>query len=80
MKQITTRELVHHAKSIREALERGETFEWTQHGRVVAVLQRPAQPFDECERMDWIGRARASGAVARSGETVAGLIDEARGA
>lgn len=80
MRKITTRQLVHHTKQVREALERGESLQWTQRGRIVAVLQSPQTATDAPDPVDWLARARSAGAVVQPGKSVSALIDEERGA
>lgn len=76
MRTITTRELVHHAREIRESLERGESFQWSQRGRVVAILQPTASAPTP---IDWVKRACEAGVVPRSKQAVSDLVAEARG-
>ncbi len=78
MKTITTRDLVHRTREIRESLEQGESFQWSQHGRIVAIVQSvrtPAVPGS----MDWVSRARGAGIIGQRDQTVADLVAEDRG-
>ncbi len=77
MKTITTRDLVHRTREIRESLERGESFQWSQRGRIVAVLQSMARP-EKVPPIEWVGRAREAGAIIGQGVTVGDLISEQR--
>jgi len=78
MKTITTRDLVHRTREIRESLERGETFQWSQRGRIVAVLQSVRAPAVPAP-MDWVSRARTAGIIAKGGQTLADLVAKDRG-
>jgi len=75
MKKLTTRELVHHAKDVQAALERGESFVWTSRGQIVGYIQ-PAQAVTAADRggHDWIRRARAAGATALTGQDLSGEL------
>lgn len=80
MKSISTRDIVHKTKEIREALERGESFEWTQHGRTIGYLQPVPEARQAPEPIDWVARARAVGAVTREDDSVSAALYEDRGA
>lgn len=79
VKTITTRDLVHRTKEVREALERGESFQWMRRGRLVAYLQAPSAGNETIEKIDWVARAEAAGAIVREGASVSDSIYRDRG-
>ncbi len=71
MRTVTSRDLAHRPKEIRKLLVAGETLQWTSHGSPVALIL----PFEAAApKPDWVGRARAAGAVNQSSSTVADSI------
>ena len=66
-KRIGTRELLHGCKGIQAALARGESFEWTHRGRVIARIEPVRLARAERRRHDWLGRAQAVGATVGTG-------------
>lgn len=75
---ISTRDLAHRAKEVRELLSAGQPLQWASRGKVIARLEPPARPAAR-ERRDWIARATEAGAVNRSSRTAAHEVYEDRG-
>lgn len=55
MKSVGTRELQHETRSIRERVQRGESFLWKDRGKVVAVItpassQREPKPWPDLRK------------------------------
>jgi antitoxin (DNA-binding transcriptional repressor) of toxin-antitoxin stability system len=79
MRKISTRELAHRTRAVREAIEAGESLAWMAHGRVVAYLRPSGGPTRREDAPDWISRARAADAVNRSATEASSLIYSDRG-
>ena len=71
MRTVTSRDLAHRPKEIRKLLVAGETLQWTSHGVPVALIL-PVEA--STPKPDWVGRARAAGAVNQSPSSVAESI------
>ena len=78
-RRVSTRELLHHSKRIQAALARGEVFEWTCRGRVIATIQPVPAGGKDRACMDWVGRARKAGAVRESGQSLSAMLYADRG-
>jgi antitoxin (DNA-binding transcriptional repressor) of toxin-antitoxin stability system len=78
MQTVTSRDLVHRSKEIRQLLKAGQTLRWTSHGLPVALIQ-PASAQVPLAKPDWISRARAAGVVNSSASSVADTVYQDRG-
>lgn len=76
MHTVTSRDLAHRTKEIRELLVAGKTLQWTSHGAPVALILPVAAATP---KPDWLARARAAGAVNQSSSPVADSIYADRG-
>jgi antitoxin (DNA-binding transcriptional repressor) of toxin-antitoxin stability system len=77
MHSVTTRELIHGIRGVRQSLEAGEPVEWVFRGKKVATLQ-PVKNSPRPKDNPWIARAQAAGAVLRADKRVSDLIYEDR--
>lgn len=68
MSTVSVREFSHNPSAMFARAESGETIEVTRHGTVIATLS-PAQP----KKLSRIDELEASGALIRSGKTLADL-------
>lgn len=68
MTTVSVREFSHNPSAMFARAEKGETIEITRHGTVIATLS-PPQP----KKLSRIGELEASGALRRSGKTLADL-------
>jgi len=78
MKTVTTRELLHENRKIREALQQGETLRWTQRGKTVAVLKAPEVIGKAPKHPDWNARSKSLGLVVKEGESLSNLLLDER--
>lgn len=79
MKTISTRELAHRTKAVREFLEAGEPLAWMANGKVVAYLRPAENTAPIADSHDWLSRAKASGAVNNSTTNVSSMLYDDRG-
>lgn len=79
MKTISTRELAHRTKAVRETLEAGEPLAWMANGKVVAYLRPAGNTEPTGDSHDWLSRARKSGAVNNSTTSVSSMLYDDRG-
>jgi len=79
MKTVTSRELAHRTKEIRNALEQGERLEWKSRGETIAVLEPVRKSPVVKEKNHWLARALQAGAVSAKGTSASQMIYDERG-
>jgi hypothetical protein len=78
MQTISTRDLAHRAKEVREMLSSGKTLQWSSRGRLIATLAPPAKAGARVKR-DLLARAKAAGAVNDGPQPVSQSVYDDRG-
>lgn len=75
METVTTRELLGNHKAVQSALAAGQSITWTSRGKVIAHLHPPAaDKHKKTAEIDWLGRARRSGAVNQDGPSITSYL------
>lgn len=78
MRTVTTRQLLHENRKIREALQQGETLRWTQRGQTIAVMKAPDTAQKVVERIDWNARSKSMDLVLKEGVSISNLVLDER--
>ena len=78
MKVICTRDLVHRAARVSQALRSGQTLLWTSRGQLIARLVPPPDRKATAV-LDWVKRAKEAGAVRRGKVLASTVVSALRG-